>query len=146
MRERERERERESLIWCDDMLKRTIKYKISPNFTDVIGCIKTSSKSYWTFYVNSINGFDQLYLYISHTHTYTWKYLHERWIWNFIAKSWRKAFKTVKKWKQKEKKRKKKIIRIIISKELKKSADLSCNLKCSESYYSFVCSKTRIQS
>ena len=78
--ERERERERESLILCDDMLKHTIKYKISPNFTDVIGCIKTSSKSYWTFYVNSINGFDQLYLYISHTHTYTCKYLHERWI------------------------------------------------------------------
>lgn len=52
-----------------------------------------------------------------------------------------KAFKTVKK-----KTKEKKIIRIIISKELKKSADLSCNLKCSESYCSFGFSKTRMQS
>ena len=85
-----------------------------------------------------------LYISLTHTHTHTHVNIHMRDGFEISQLNHEeKAFKTVKK---KENKRKKNIIRIIISKELKKSADLSCNLKCSESYYSFVCSKTRIQS
>ena len=81
-----------------------------------------------------------LYISLTHTHTHVNIYMRDGFEISQINHE-EKAFKTVKKRKQK-----KKIIRIIISKELKKSADISCNLKCSESYCSFGFSKTRIQS
>ena len=84
-----------------------------------------------------------LYISLSHTHTHVNIYIRDGFEISQLNHE-EKAFKTVKK--KKKTKGKKKIIRIIISKELKKSADLSCNLNCSVLYCSFGFSKTRIQS
>ena len=78
-----------------------------------------------------------LYISLTQTHTHVNIYMRDGFEISQLNHE-EKAFKTVKK--------KKKIIRIIISKDVKKLANLSCNLKCSESYCSFGFSKTRIQS
>ena len=86
-----------------------------------------------------------LYISLTHTHTHVNIYMRDGFEISQINHE-EKAFKTVKKKKKNNNKRKKKIVRIIISKELKKSVDLSCNLNCSVLYCSFGFSKTRIQS